>query len=197
MNNLIIPAERIEARIFILRGEKVILDFHLATLYEVTTKTFNQAVSRNAERFPADFKFKLNRDEVLALRALNFPELNSRGLISPPSAFTEQGIAMLASVLNSPKAIAVHIEIIRAFVRLRQMIASNVELSRKLANLEKKYDAQFKAVFDAIRALMDDTTVVPPSREIGFHSALAPLAPAKPKPTKPAAKAPRTACAST
>jgi hypothetical protein len=182
MSESLIPSQRIEACIFVLRGEKVMLDFHLAALYEVTTTAFNQAVKRNAVRFPSDFMFELNRDELLALRALNLPELGKRGLSKPPTAFTEQGIAMLASVLNSPKAIAVHIEIIRAFVRLRQMIATNAELSRKLASLEKKYDVQFKAVFDAIRDLMSSDPV-PPSREIGYHTALPAL-----KPKKSAAK---------
>lgn len=183
MNSSIIPSARIEARIFVLRGNKVMLDFHLSDLYQVTTKVFNQAVARNAERFPADFMFVLNREELLALRALNLPELTTRKLTNPPVAFTEQGIAMLASVLSSSQAIAVHIEIIRAFVRLRQMIAGHAELSRKLATLEKKYDAQFKAVFDAIRALMDESTPVPPEREIGYHTGIPDLAP-KPKPAK-------------
>jgi hypothetical protein len=199
MSATLIPAERVEARILLLRGEKVMLDVDLAELYGVAPKVLNQAVKRNAERFPADFMFQLSELEVLALlkspavtakikKELNpliqndilrsqfvtteFPAPGKGGRRTLPYAFTEQGIAMLSSVLRSPRAIAVHIEIIRTFVRLRQLIASSAELSRKLSSLEKKYDAQFKAVFDAIRALMDDSKPVPASREIGFHTTL-------------------------
>jgi ORF6N domain len=199
MNSSIIPSERIEARIFVLRGEKVMLDVDLAVLYGVEIKALNQAMKRNAERFPSDFVFQLNQTEVVALLRSQIVTAETEKQLKPlvkkdilrsqtvtaedeeqgkggrrtlPYAFTEQGIAMLSSVLRSPRAVAVNIEIIRAFVRLRQMIATSAELSRKLATLEKKYDAQFKAVFDAIRALMDEKTVIPPSREIGYHTTL-------------------------
>lgn len=188
MTSNIITSAKIEARIFMLRGEKVMLDLYLSELYKVTTKSFNQAIARHADRFPADFMFVLNRDELLALRALNLPGLSNRRVTNPPAAFTEQGIAMLAGVLNSPRAIEVHIEIIRAFVRLRKMIATSAELSRQLTALEKKYDSQFKAVFDAIRALMDDSTTAPPEHEIGYHTGL-PALTSKPKPAKKRAAA--------
>ena len=162
--------ERIERAILLLRGEKVMLDADLAALYGVATRVLVQAVKRNAERFPPDFMFQLTREEVNLLRSqiviskIGDPRGGRR---YPPYAFTEQGVAMLSSVLNSPRAIAVNIEIMRTFIRLRQMLASHADLARKLESLEKKYDAQFKVVFDAIRQLMAPPE--PKRRRIGFH----------------------------
>lgn len=162
----IIPAERIENCIYLLRGQRVMLDDDLAMLYEVETKTLNRAVKRNLRRFPEDFMFQLSAKEFENLR-YQFGTSRWGGRRYPPYAFTEQGVAMLSSVLNSKRAIQVNIEIMRAFVRLRQMLGSNAELARKLAALEKKYDAQFRVVFDAIRELM--TPPVPKKkRSIGF-----------------------------
>jgi len=167
--------ERITQTILLLRGHKVILDSDLAELYEVPTKVLVQAVKRNSDRFPDDFMFQLTTEEFDNLRyqsdtsSLRSQIVTSRwgGRRYPPYVFTEQGVAMLSSVLHSDRAIHVNIEIMRAFVRLRQMLASNAELARKLATLERKYDAQFKIVFDAIRELM-----TPPEpkkkRPIGF-----------------------------
>jgi hypothetical protein len=162
-----VPAERIEQAILIIRGQKVMLDRDLAELYGVTTGNLNKAVNRNLDRFPDDFMFQLTPDEYNSLR-FQFGILK-KGQHSKylPYAFTEQGVAMLSSVLRSKRAVQVNIEIMRAFVRLRKMLASNVALARKLAVLEKKYDEQFKVVFDAIRALM-----TPPEKsrkQIGFQ----------------------------
>ena len=163
-----LPAERIESRIYLLRGHKVMLSTDLADLYEVEPRALVQAVKRNIERFPEDFMFQLSQEE--------FDNLKSQIVISSwgglrraaPYAFTEQGVAMLSSVLRSKRAVMVNVEIMRAFVRLRQMLSAHADLARKLATLEKKYDAQFKVVFDAIRELM-----APPAgkkRPIGFAS---------------------------
>ena len=146
------------------------LDTDLAELYEVETKVLNQAVKRNLDRFPADFCFQLTANEADALDRLRSQIVTlKRGEHRKylPYVFTEQGVAMLSSVLHSPRAVQVNIEIMRAFVRLRRMLASNAGLARKLAALEKKYDAQFKIVFDAIRQLMSPPE--PKRREIGFH----------------------------
>ncbi len=144
------------------------LDADLAELYGVETRALVQAVKRNAERLPGDFMFQLNNQEVLALRSQNVTSKSARGgRRYMPYAFTEQGVAMLSSVLNSDRAVKVNIEIMRAFVKLRQMLASNVELSRRLNTLEKKYDSQFKAVFDAIRQLMAPSE--PKKKNIGFR----------------------------
>lgn len=167
----LIPAERIERCILFIRDQKVILDKDLAELYGVGTKVLLQAVKRNLRRFPADFMFQLNDEEFVFLRSQFVTSNISAGRGGrryAPYAFTEQGVAMLSSVLRSPRAIDVNVEIMRAFVRLRRMMASNVELARKLDALEKKYDSQFKVVFDAIRQLM-----APPEskakRQIGFR----------------------------
>ena len=168
----VIPLERIERSILLIRGEKVLLDSGLAELYGVETKKLLQAVKRNIDRFPADFMFRLAQDEFDNLRSQNVTSslpITWGGRRYPPYAFTEQGVAMLSSVLRSDRAVLVNIEIMRAFVRLRQMLASHAELARKLDALEKKYDRQFKAVFDAIRALMSPRPV-PAKREIGFHA---------------------------
>lgn len=151
----LIPVERIEKAIYLIRSEKVMLDRDLAELYGVETKALNRAVKRNLKRFPADFMFRLSTTEASVLRcqigASNKGRGGSRYL---PHVFTEHGVAMLSSVLHSERAVAVNIEIMRTFVRLRQMLASNVELSRRLDNLESKYNHEFKVVFDAIRQLM-------------------------------------------
>jgi hypothetical protein len=154
----------------VIRGEKVMLDRDLAALYQVTTAALNQALRRNRERFPSDFMFQLTRSEVNQLNRSQIV-IGSEKHRDPrfrPYAFTEQGIAMLSSVLRSERAISVNIEIMRTFVKLRQMLASSAEFSSRLDELESKYDRQFKAVFDAIRQLM--SPVVPVRKQIGFHS---------------------------
>jgi hypothetical protein len=144
-----------------------LLDVHLAALYGVTTKRLNEQVRRNRARFPEDFMFQLTAEEVASLRSQFATSNKGRGgRRYAPYAFTEQGVAMLSTVLNSERAIQVNIEIMRAFVRLRQMLTSNAQLARKVADLEKKYDAQFKVVFDAIRQLM--TPPESKKRKIGF-----------------------------
>jgi hypothetical protein len=173
----IVPRERIEDAILLIRGHKVMLDADLAGLYGVPTKVFNQAVKRNLDRFPEDFMFQLTPEESENLR-LQFgaSSLRSQFVTSSwggrryrPRAFTEQGVAMLSSVLRSQRAVQVNIEIMRAFVRLRQMLAAHKELAGRLDELEKKYDAQFKGVFDAIRQLM--APPAPKRRRIGFRAA--------------------------
>jgi len=164
----LVPVERIERSILLIRGHKVMLSTDLAELYGVEPRILVQAVKRNITRFPQDFMFQLSKEE--------FSNLKSQIVISswgglrraPPYAFTEQGVAMLSSVLRSKRAIQVNIEIMRAFVRLRQILASNKELAKRLDALEKKYDAQFKVVFDAIRQLMVPPEQKSPKRRIGF-----------------------------
>ncbi len=163
----LIPVEMIEKKILLIRGEKVMLDADLAELYGVETKMLVRAVKRNINRFPSDFMIQLNKEEFENLRFQFGTSSRWGGRRYLPYAFTEQGVAMLSSVLNSERAVKVNIEIMRAFVRLRQMLASNAELARKLEALEKKYDAQFKVVFDAIRQLM--TPPEPKKRKIGFQ----------------------------
>jgi hypothetical protein len=163
----LVPVEKIEKAILLIRGQKVMLDADLAALYGVETRVLVQAVKRNIERFPADFMFQLSREEVTILRSQIVTSSGWGGRRYRPYAFTEQGVAMLSSVLRSPRAIQVNIEIMRAFIRLRQMLASHVELARKLDALEKKYDAQFKQVFEAIRQLMMPPE--PKRRPIGFR----------------------------
>ena len=170
MNNTqIIPGERIEKAIYLIRGEKVMLDRDLASLYEVETGALNRAVKRNLQRFPQDFMFQLTTDESEFLRCqIGISKKGRGGRRFLPYVFTEQGVAMLSSVLNSERAILVNIEIMRAFVKLRQLLASNAELSRRLNELESKYDKQFRVVFDAIRQLM--ATPARGRKEIGFRS---------------------------
>ncbi len=165
--NLLVPVERIEKSILLIRKQKVMLDADLAELYGVETKVLVQAVKRNLERFPEDFMFQLNPKEFAILRSQFVTSNGWGGRRYPPYAFTEQGVAMLSSVLRSQRAIQVNIEIMRAFIRLRKMLASHAELARKLTALEKKYDAQFKEVFEAIRQLM--TPPEPKRRSIGFR----------------------------
>ena len=168
----LVPMERIERAIILARGEKVMLDSDLARLYGVETRVLNQAVKRNMARFPADFMFQLTPEEseiVVRSRSQSVTLKRGTNVKYQPYAFTEQGVAMLSSVLHSDRAVAVNIGIMRAFVRLRQMLASNANLARKLEAMEKKYDAQFKVVFDAIRQLMSPPEPEPKRREIGFH----------------------------
>ena len=162
-----IPIERIEQAIFLIRRQKVILDADLAILYGVPTKALNQAVKRNERRFPPDFMFRLTKKEKdeLVTNCDRFERLKHSSAL--PRAFTEQGVAMLSSALNSERAIDVNIEIMRAFVRLRKMLSAHKDLERKLIALEKKYDEQFKVVFDAIRALMAPPEK--PKKKIGFE----------------------------
>jgi hypothetical protein len=167
----LIPDERIERLILQIRGQKVILDRDLASLYEVSTKVLNQAVKRNLQRFPADFMFRLTADEIdQNLRSQSVTSSSAHGgRRYLPYAFTEQGVAMLSSVLNSERAIGVNIAIMRAFVRLREILASHKDLARKLNEMEQKYDAQFSVVFDAIRQLMTPETPAEKKRRIGFQ----------------------------
>jgi hypothetical protein len=163
----LIPVERIEQAILLIRSQKVMLDADLAALYEVQTKQLVRAVKRNVSRFPIDFMFQLTEDEFENLRCQIGTSSQWGGRRYPPYAFTEQGVAMLSSVLRSERAVQVNIEIMRAFVRLRRILASHADLARKLESLERKYDTQFKVVFDAIRQLM-----IPPApkrRPIGFR----------------------------
>jgi phage regulator Rha-like protein len=164
----LIPVERIEKAILSIRGEKVMLDSDLAELYGVETKRLNEQVRRNFHRFPRDFMFQLTAEEAESLRSQIATSNEGRGgRRYLPYAFTEHGALMLANVLNSERAAQTSVQVVRAFVRLRQMLSSNAELARKLAALENKYDAQFKVVFDAIRQLMSPPE--PKRREIGFH----------------------------
>jgi hypothetical protein len=186
MRSLKPQPENLAPLILFLRGEKVLLDSDLATLYGVDTKALNQAVKRNRERFPADFMFQLTTRERDALRSQfvtsKGPEAGMRSQIVTsksrggarylPYAFTEQGIAMLSSVLRSPRAAEVNIAIMRTFVQLRRLMDSNRSLARKIEAMEKKYDEQFAVVFDAIKKLVadDETRRAQPRRRIGFIS---------------------------
>jgi len=186
MSKEIIPAEQIALRIRHFRGEKVLLDFDLAALYDVETRILNQAVRRNADRFPADFMFQLTSEEAEKLSQVVTPSVaghdvsNSsqivmssgkhRGKRYRPYAFTEQGVAMLSSVLNSESAVKMNIAIMRAFVQLRRALEANRELARKFSELERrvdKHDAEIAAILEAIRQLM--APPAKPRREIGFH----------------------------
>jgi hypothetical protein len=165
-----VPVERLERVIILVRGQKVLLDRDLAALYCVETRVLNQAVRRNLDRFPADFMFELNRQEIGRISQF-VTSSSSLKFSKKVHVFTEQGVAMLSGVLNSPRAIQVNIEIMRAFVRLRQMLATNTELERRIVALERKYNRKFKIVFDAIRELMnEEETEEAPPREIGFHT---------------------------
>ena len=144
------------------------MDQDLAALYEVETKALVQAVQRNIKRFPPDFMFQLSFQEFTALRSQIVTSKGRGGRRTAPYVFTEHGVAMLSSVLRSERAVEINIQVIRAFVKLRQLVASNADLTGRLNRLEQNYDAQFKVVFDAIRQLMSETTHVPPKRRIGF-----------------------------
>jgi hypothetical protein len=161
-----VQVRRIEQSILQLRGHRVMLDTDLAALYGIETKALVRAVKRNADRFPEDFMFQLNPQEFDNLRRQIGTSSSWGGRRHAPYAFTEQGVAMLSSVLRSKRAVQVNVEIMRAFVRLRRILADNAGLARRLDELEKKYDVQFKAVFDAIRSLMQPPE--PKKKRIGF-----------------------------
>lgn len=166
----LVPIEVIEGKIFLIRGQKVMLDRDLAELYGVETRVLNQAVRRNIDRFPSDFMFSLTRDEIMRISQIVISSRHSRSKTLKFSksvmVFTEHGVAMLSSVLNSPRAVQVNIQIMRTFAKLREIMLKHKNLARRLDELEKKYDTQFKVVFDAIRQLM-----IPPEpkrKRIGF-----------------------------
>ena len=163
---LAVPVEVIERRIYLLRGQKVMLSMDLAELYQVEPRVMVQAVKRNIERFPGDFRFQLSRGECKNLKSQFVISSWGGPRRAAPYAFTEQGVAMLSSVLHSKRAVQVNIAIMRAFVRLREMMATHKELAQKLEALEKKYDSRFRVVFDALRKMMAPP---PPSQHrIGF-----------------------------
>jgi phage regulator Rha-like protein len=169
--NAIVPIERIESRILLIRGRKVMLDSHLAELYGVTTKRLNEQVKRNKERFPADFMFQLTFEETESLRSQIATSNRGRGgRRYRPYAFTEHGAIMAASVINSHRAIEVSVYVVRAFVKLREMLRTDKELARRLAELERRiegHDEEIIALFEAIRQLMEPPGK--PSKRIGFH----------------------------
>ena len=162
----LVPVEVIEGKILLIRGQKVMVDADLAELYGVPTKVLNQAVKRNKKRFPIDFMFQLTQEEKYKV-VTNCDHLKKLKF-SPtlPYAFTEHGAIMLATILSSPIAVQASIQVVRAFVKLREMLTAHKDLARKLDKMEKKYDSQFKVVFDAIRQLMAPSE--PKSRKIGF-----------------------------
>jgi ORF6N domain len=167
--------ENLASLIYLLRGEKVLLSEHLAELYAVPVRVLNQAVKRNIDRFPDDFMFQLTRDEtdaILRLRSQTVTLKRGEHIKYLPYAFTEQGVAMLSSVLRSPRAVEVNIAIMRTFVQLRRLMDSNRDLARKIEAMEGKYDEQFAVVFDAIKRLIaeDESRKARPKRSIGFHS---------------------------
>ena len=169
-NASLIPIERIERAILLMRGQKVMLDSDLASLYGVETRALVQAVKRNADRFPEDFAFQLTVQEFTDLRSqfVISKSDGAGGRTYRPWVFTEQGVAMLSSALRSPRAVHVNIEIVRTFVKLRQLLGGHAELNRRLGELEKKYDKQFASVFEAIRQLMAPPTKE--QREMGYHT---------------------------
>jgi hypothetical protein len=184
-STLAVTSARIERSIILMREQRVLLDSELALMYGVTTGALNQAVRRNIERFPDDFMFQLSEDEVALLHDAERPAGGSRGRAnlksqsvisswggsrSRPYAFTEQGVAMLSSVLRSRRAVDVNIEIMRAFVRLRGMLARHADLAQRLDELERKYDGQFRVIFDAIRALMEPPATPARKSRIGFRA---------------------------
>ena len=166
-------SENIASLIYMLRGEKVLLSEHLADLYGVSVGALNQAVKRNIQRFPDDFMFKLTSEEanaILASRSQIVILKRGGNIKYLPFAFTEQGVAMLSSVLRSPRAVEVNIAIMRTFVQLRRLMDSNRDLARRIDALEQRYDEQFSAVFDAIKRLIaeDESSKAKPKRRIGF-----------------------------
>jgi len=169
--NAIVPPALISQKIFFVRGTRVMLDADLARLYGVATKNLNKAVKRNASRFPSDFMFQLSPKE---LHSLGFQSGTSKpgrgGRRYVPYAFTEQGVAMLSSVLRSSRAVQVNVAIMRTFVRLREMLITHEELRRKIDAMEKRYDARFQAVFETIRQMLE--TPIPAKKPIGFHARL-------------------------
>jgi len=164
----IVPLERVEQAIYLIRGQKVMLNRDLAALYDVETKVLNQAVKRNIKHFPSDFMFELTREEIMRISQIvtssERPDIKYSKRVS---VFTEQGVAMLSGILKNDRAVEVNIAIMRTFVKLRRMLESNTELSNKLNELESKYDEQFRMVFEAIRELM--IPLKPKKNPIGFH----------------------------
>ena len=167
--NAIVPTALISQKIFFVRGTRVMLDADLARLYGVATKNLNKAVKRNATRFPDDFMFRLSPKDLESLRFQSGTSNSSRGgRRYAPYAFTEQGVAMLSSVLRSSRAVQVNVAIMRTFVRLREMLTTHEELRRKIDAMEKHYDARFQAIFDTIRQMLE--TPIPAKKRIGFHA---------------------------
>lgn len=170
-SGLAVSVQFIERRIYLIRGQKVMIDVDLAELYGVTTRALNQQVQRNLKRFPEDFMFRLTNAEAEVFRSQFSTSSSTRGgRRYMPYAFTEHGVAMLSSVLNSERAIEVNISIMRAFIRLRQMMESNEELNRKFAAVIRKlatHDKYFKVVFDELRKLAEQPAM--PSKQIGFR----------------------------
>ena len=160
-----VPLERVERRILLIRGEKVIVDSDLAELYGVTTKRLNEQVKRNLNRFPDDFMFPLTADELESMRS-QIATASKRNVRFAPYVFTEHGALMAANVLNSERAVDASVQVVRAFFKLRQLLASNADLARKVEALERKYDSNFKVVFDAIKKLMMPPVL--PKTKIGF-----------------------------
>lgn len=169
MNQIEKPFEDVESKIYLVRGIKVMLDYDLATLYQVPTMRLNEQVRRNAKRFPPDFMFPLSDHEFGRLISqIAISKKGRGGRRRPPLAFTEQGVAMLSAVLKSDRAIEVNITVMRAFVRLREVLSSDNQLEKKISALESKYDHKFKIVFTAIKKLMSEQAV-PRKRIIGLH----------------------------
>ena len=162
----VVPIEVIEGKILLIRGQKVMLDRDLAALYGVETKVLKQAVGRNSKRFPADFMYVLTQEELAILRSQIVTSSSWGGLRHAPMAFTEQGIAMLSSVLRSDRAIDVNIAIMRTFVKLRRLLESHSDLARKLTDIERKCDDQFRLVFDVLKKLTAPPET--PRKQIGF-----------------------------
>jgi len=163
----LVPVERIASKIYLIRNVKVMLDRDLAELYDVETKALKQAVRRNIDRFPADFMFEMTNTEFEDWRSQFVTSKRDKmGLRYKPMAFTEQGVAMLSSVLRSKRAIQVNVQIMRAFTQLRKMLSTHKELKRKIESMEKKYDEQFQIVFEAIKQLLSEEDK--PKKKIGF-----------------------------
>ena len=170
MQNKVVPEEAVEQKIYLIRGHRVMISTHLAELYGVTTKALIQAVKRNIERFPSDFMFQLTWNEATFSRSQFVTLKHGQNIKYLPYAFTEQGVAMLSGILRSKKAVQVNIAIMRAFVKLRQILSANKELAHKLAKLEQhieKHDIEIHAIFEAIRQLMAPPVKL--KRRIGFH----------------------------
>ena len=165
----IVPTESVTEKIYLIRGVKVMLDKDLADLYGVKNKVLKQAVRRNIDRFPFDFMFELSKKEYQSLRSQNVTLKRGQHSKYLPFVFTEQGVAMLSSVLKSEKAVHVNIQIMRAFIIMRKMSISNEQLNQKIIAMERKYDKQFQIVFETIRQLMEQDEK--PKREIGYVKA--------------------------
>jgi hypothetical protein len=187
MSSIVPKPENVAPLIFFVRGEKVLLDADIAALYGVEARALNQAVTRNRDRFPADFMFQLSAEEFERIRSQFVAASEAKGANSSqivmssrkhrgraylPYAFTEQGVAMLSSVLRSPRAVEVNIAIMRTFVQLRRLMDSNRDLARKIEAMERKYDEQFAVVFEAIKQLVAEDQAIKgqPQRRIGFHT---------------------------